>query len=249
MLLLFLLVHADAADASVLTAAGDSAGGNLVLTGVGLLSEQGRLTTLTQQPEALILLSPAVDMSNASVFARGEPVSSHIDADNENNTDNSPAAASTTAAVGSQKNSSGTMLKCFADLKQEIAQHHHQQQHLTKQQQRQHQVGGPAGPLQLLLGLAGELKEAWAVHRSKAGAAAAAAAGWFDYLPGTAVADNIHHYLHVRAMQGYIVVITRYGESREWQLLLLLPVAWLLRLSGTICQRSQGLDHTARCAS
>jgi hypothetical protein len=53
-----------------------------------------------------------------------------------------------------------------------------------------------AGPLQqLLFGLAGEAEAAWKAHRR--GAAAAVAAGWFDYLPGSSVADNIHHYLHV----------------------------------------------------
>jgi hypothetical protein len=45
-------------------AAGDSVGGNLVLAGLGLLREQGRLAALPTQLEALVLLSPAVDMSN-----------------------------------------------------------------------------------------------------------------------------------------------------------------------------------------
>ncbi|KAF6263877.1 hypothetical protein COO60DRAFT_307043 [Scenedesmus sp. NREL 46B-D3] len=75
-------------------AAGDSAGGNLVLTGLGLLREQNRLAALPSLPEALVLLSPAVDMGNASVFARAEPVSSHIDADKD-----SSAAAAVTAMV------------------------------------------------------------------------------------------------------------------------------------------------------
>jgi hypothetical protein len=225
-------------------AAGDSAGGNLVLTGLGLLREQGRLAALAKQPEALILLSPAVDMSNSSVFARGEPVSSHIDADgdsaavaaplpaaaveedavdasgvrseaviSQNESENGSSEAAPAAVDGKvvtgntgeqqqPKNSSSSSSShaSLADLKQRILQHHHEQQHLTKQQQRQHQVGGPAGPLQLLLGLAGEMEATWKAHRSKAGAAAAAAAGWFDYLPGSSVADNIHHYLHVSVL-------------------------------------------------
>ncbi|WIA14004.1 hypothetical protein OEZ85_002565 [Tetradesmus obliquus] len=46
--------------------AGDSAGGNCVLTGLALLREQQRLAALQQQPEALLLLSPAVNMSDTS---------------------------------------------------------------------------------------------------------------------------------------------------------------------------------------
>lgn len=187
--------------------AGDSAGGNCVLTGLALLREQQRLAALQQQPEALLLLSPAVNMSDTSAFARGEPVSSHIDVEDGDAaaaTGGEKAVANTTQQQQQENSNSssgdGLQFASFSELKQQIQQHHHQQQHLSKQQQQQHQVGGPAGTLQLLLGLAGELKAVWSAHRSKAGAAAAAAAGWFDYLPGSAVADNIHHYLHDPAL-------------------------------------------------
>lgn len=185
-----------------------------MLTGLALLREQQRLAALQQQPEALLLLSPAVNMSDTSAFARGEPVSSHIDVEDGDAaaaTGGEKAVANTTQQQQQQNSnsSSGDLLQfaSFSELKQQIQQHHHQQQHLSKQQQRQHQVGGPAGTLQLLLGLAGELKAVWSAHRSKAGAAAAAAAGWFDYLPGSAVADNIHHYLHVRMLVLRLFVI------------------------------------------
>jgi hypothetical protein len=58
----------------------------------------------------------------------------------------------------SSNNSSSNHVS-FADLKRRILQHQREQQHLSKQQRRQHQVGGPAGPLQPLLGLAGEMQK------------------------------------------------------------------------------------------
>jgi len=60
----------------LLEAGGDSAGGNLALAGLSLLRDAGKLSKL---PLGLTLISPAVDLSNTSVFGSREPVSSHFD--------------------------------------------------------------------------------------------------------------------------------------------------------------------------
>eukprot|EP00775_Hariotina_reticulata_P010050 gene10050-10206_t len=120
---------------------GDSAGGNLAVTSLLRLRDSGKLAKL---PLALTLISPAVDISNTSVFARRDPVSSHIDQEE-------PSAAR----------------ECGSD-----------------------------SLLKVLRGFIADAQVAVATQCSTTAAGAAGASGWFDYLPGPSMVEEIHHYLH-----------------------------------------------------
>lgn len=248
---------------------GDSAGGNLALAALALLREQGKLSIL---PLALTLLSPAVDMSDSSVFGRGpDKVSNHIDSDGfasgdgpssdpadaacrdgrAQAADSSPAvqeSCSTSAADGQAAGAAATAgnrigaaneashsskvlqgraashsmdgreyeaataatirSSGFADVStanamlQDALQQAKQQLQRHRMQQQLHQhpditAAGFSSPCQLLRGLVSEVYEGFRAHGSRRGTQAAAADGYFDYLPRSSIADDLHHYLHV----------------------------------------------------
>eukprot|EP00878_Enallax_costatus_P023560 GHUV01025060.1.p1 GENE.GHUV01025060.1~~GHUV01025060.1.p1 ORF type:complete len:267 (+),score=65.25 GHUV01025060.1:144-944(+) len=187
---------------------GDSAGGNLTLAALSLLRDQGRLT---QPPLALTLLSPVIDMSDNGVFGRGkDKVSSHIDANGypmgslsngSYSAANGVSVAGVVPTAGAANGGLSVRSRSRSRLEDVVQQH--EQQYTKQRKAHKHQkhpdivAAGFSSPYELLKGL---VTDAWQwiwAHVSKAGAAAVAARGYFDYLPKSSISDDLHHYLQV----------------------------------------------------
>lgn len=132
-------------------------------------------------------------MSDASVFSRrGDKVSSHIDTEVERAKHEAAIAALSTSSISSTVSSNTAKQRMQKQTKKRTQQ-------AVQHQQRHPDVvaAGFSSPYKLLKGLCSELWLGLRAHSSTAGAAAAAAQGYFDYLPGSSIADDLHHYLHV----------------------------------------------------